>query len=98
MIYIGNKYRISSDKYQFILGTSSESTKKPPAGSPQGTKGEDYLSWADTYHPNLDQIARKITTDSAMNGVHEAESMVDLLFMLDAAIGEISNLLNEVVK
>jgi hypothetical protein len=67
MITIGDNYRITSDKYNWILETRRTGKVK--------ATGEDKDVWEQTYHPNFAQVAHKIIDLDAK----QAESLTELV-------------------
>ena len=90
MIEIGDKYRRSSDKYQFILGTASKGTRKDT--------GEEFVSFSDSYYPTIKQVINKITSDNLMTGLNEYSDLKELVLFMKQSQAEMVELLKGVKR
>ncbi len=90
MIEIGDKYRLSSDKYQFILGTASKGTRKDT--------GEEFVSYSDSYYPTIKQVINKITSDNLMTGLNEYSDLKELVLFMKQSQAEMIELLKGVKR
>ncbi|KIF54086.1 hypothetical protein [Vibrio owensii] len=79
MIPLHNNLLLGADKYQFILYKSYPNSKPRPQ----------------TYHPKLEQVARKILTDELYINAKEAESLEHLVELFEVSVEAVTSHLKQ---
>lgn len=81
MIPLHSNLLLGADKHQFILYKTYPNSKARPS----------------TYHPKLEQVARKILTDELYINANEAESLEHLVELFSESVESITSHLETLV-
>lgn len=89
MIELSENYKIDADKYQYILHTRKATTHE---------KAKSDFTWSQSYHANIEQVAKAIT-DSGLKGCIEAGGKaVKLLVVMEEYTEKLAKLIEELSK
>jgi hypothetical protein len=83
MIEIANKYRLTSDKYQWILSEKRIGHDK---------NGVEKIQWDKTYYPRLEQVCMAILDREAK----DCDTAEEIIFKLNGAVNILVDKIEEV--